>query len=89
MEILVKHPKAPGNKSEFLKALRNEKKDLEESDADFTDRSNCTNKEDVRFWNFFFFLISIFFVQYVTGIFKSDIKMSLHTQNNEVAWKVL
>lgn len=49
MEILVKHPKAPGNKSEFLKALRNEKKDLEENDGEFNDRSNCTNKEEVNF----------------------------------------
>lgn len=54
MEILVKHPKAPGNKSEFLKALRNEKKDLEENDAEFNDRSNCTNKEEVNFFSFIF-----------------------------------
>jgi hypothetical protein len=47
MEILVKHPKAPGNKSEFLKALRNEKKDLEENDTDFTERSNCSIKDNV------------------------------------------
>ena len=49
MEILVKHPKAPGNKSEFLKALRNEKKDLEENESEFNDRNNCTNKEEVNF----------------------------------------
>lgn len=42
MEILVKHPKAPGNKSEFLKALRNERRDPEESDVDL---NNGISKE--------------------------------------------
>lgn len=67
MEILVKHPKAPGNKSEFLKALRNEKKDLEENDGEFNDRSNCTNKEEVNFSSFIYlgcFLIIMFYIIY-------------------------
>ncbi|XP_042896034.1 vasculin isoform X2 [Parasteatoda tepidariorum] len=40
MEILVKHPKAPGNKSEFLKALRNETKEQEESERDFSEKND-------------------------------------------------
>ncbi|XP_035217193.1 vasculin-like isoform X2 [Stegodyphus dumicola] len=46
MEILVKHPKAPGNKSEFLKALRNEKKENEENERDFTEKNNSCSKDN-------------------------------------------
>ncbi|XP_054707865.1 vasculin-like isoform X2 [Uloborus diversus] len=47
MEILVKHPKAPGNKSEFLKALRNEKKELDENEREFSEKNNSPNKDDI------------------------------------------
>ncbi|KAG8175038.1 hypothetical protein JTE90_008867 [Oedothorax gibbosus] len=42
MEILVKHPKAPGNKSDFLKALRNETKEREESEREEAEKNVST-----------------------------------------------
>lgn len=49
MEILVKHPKAPGNKSEFLKALRNENKGVEEEEdgkEESIEKSSIAGKDE-------------------------------------------
>ncbi|GFV91282.1 uncharacterized protein TNCV_898011 [Trichonephila clavipes] len=46
MEILVKHPKAPGNKSEFLKALRNETKERDESERDYAEKDLSTKNNN-------------------------------------------
>lgn len=49
MEILVKHPKAPGNKSEFLKALRNENKGVEEEEdgkEESNEKSSAAEKDE-------------------------------------------
>ncbi|GIY97485.1 uncharacterized protein CEXT_609082 [Caerostris extrusa] len=45
MEILVKHPKAP-NKSEFLKALRNETKERDESERDYVEKDVSTKNNN-------------------------------------------
>ncbi|XP_055933832.1 vasculin-like isoform X2 [Argiope bruennichi] len=46
MEILVKHPKAPGNKSEFLKALRNENKERDENERDYSEKDASTKNNN-------------------------------------------